>query len=236
MEISIIGFGQLGQFIAKHLKAHLDVFVSDTSSKEEEAKEIGVKFVSLDLAASKDIVIIAVPINQFKGVIDDIKDKIKPGALLLDVCSVKVRPSEIMKNLISSDVEIIATHPLFGPQSGSHGINGLKIVLCPIRTKRLGQVKHFLEKLGLKVLIATPEEHDNQMAKTGCLAHFVGRALINLDIKEFEITEPSFNKLMELKDMLKEDSIELFNDIQKNNPFAAKIRKNIINELINIKI
>lgn len=225
MQIGIIGFGQLGQFAAKHLKNHAEIFAADKFNKEKQAKQLGVSFVPIKQAASKDIVIVSVPINQFESTFKEIKDYFKKGALVLDVCSVKVRPAEIMERLAPKDVEIIAAHPLFGPQSGADGIKGLKIVLCPIRTKNLEKLKRFLEtKLKLNVIVATPEEHDESMAKTAILSHFIGRVLVNLNIKQQNITEPSFSKLLELKNMLKEDSIELFKDIQKNNPFAEDMR------------
>ena len=235
MELGIIGFGQLGQFAAKHLKEYFKVFAADKFDKRKEAKEIGISFVSIEEAASKDIVIVSVPISQFENSFREIKDCFKKGALVLDVCSVKVKPAKIMEELAPTNVEIIATHPLFGPQSGASGIKGLKIVVCPIRTKRAEKVKRFLEKLGLKVIVTTPEEHDKQMAKTQILGQFIARALINMDIQEQEITVPSFGKLFELKNMLKEDSIELFKDIQKNNPFAEEIREEFFKEIEKVK-
>jgi len=233
MQIGIIGFGQLGQFAAKHLKNHAEIFAADKFNKRKQAKKLGINFVPIKKAASKDIVIVSVPINQFESTFKEIKDSFKKGALVLDVCSVKVKPAKIMKKLAPKETEIIAAHPLFGPQSGANGIKGLKVVLCPIRTKNLEKIKKFLEnKLKLHVIVATPEEHDKSMAKTAILSHFIGRALVNLNIKQQNITEPSFSKLLELKEMLKEDSIELFKDIQKNNPFAKKTRNRFMEEAL----
>ena len=235
MKIGIIGFGQLGKFAAKHLKEKFEVFVADKFDKTKEAEEIGVEFVSLEEAASKEIIIIAVPIGVFEKTLIKIKDFFKPGALLLDVCSVKVKPAEAMKRLVRKDVEIIATHPLFGPQSGADGIEGLKIVLCPVRTTRLEEVKKFLEDIGLKVIVATPEKHDKEMAKRAVLSHFIGRVLVEMKIEEGEITEPSFGKLIELRDMLKHDSWELVRDIQLNNPFGEEVREKFVKEVLRLK-
>ena len=111
MEIGIIGFGQFGQFAAKHMK-NCKVFAADRSDKKNIAD--GVTFTSIKEAASKEIVILSVPINKFESVVNEIKDFLKPGALVLDVCSVKVKPARIMEKLMPKNVEIIATHPLFG--------------------------------------------------------------------------------------------------------------------------
>jgi len=235
MKIGIIGFGQLGQFMAKLLSKQFEVFVSDVVDRQKEAEETGAKFVSSSEAASKDIVIVSVPISKFEQVMNGIKNSLKKGALLIDVCSVKAKPAKIMKELAPSDVEVIAAHPLFGPQSGANGIEGLKIVLCPVRTSRLEQVKKALEKEKLKVIVTSPEEHDRQMAKTAILSHFIGKALVEMDISEPEITEPSFGKLMELKEMLEEDSFELFRDIQQNNGFAQETRDELFATLEKIR-
>ena len=233
--LGIIGFGQLGQFMAKHLKKFLPVSAFDVQDKRKEAEAIGVRLSSLEETASRDLVIISVPINKFEDTLEKINHLVKPGALVLDVCSVKILPSKMMKEKLRKDVEIIATHPLFGPQSGANGIKGLKIVLCPIRTKRLKSVKEFLEKaLELKVIVTTPEEHDRSMATAACLSHFIGRSLINLGIEEQEISEPSFSNLINLKNMLKEDSLELFRDIQAMNPFAHETREKFIAEIIKL--
>ena len=231
MKIGMIGFGQFGQFAAQHLKKKFEVVVSDKKNLNEEAKNLGIEFVSLREAASREIVIISVPINRFKQTLLEIEPFLMKNALVLDVCSVKVKPVQLMEDILPKEVEIIATHPLFGPQSGAAGIEGLKIVLCPIRTTKAEQVKKFLLDMGLEVVVTTPEEHDKQMALTQALAQFVGRALINMEIKQQQITVPSFGKLLELKEMLEKDSLELFKDIQNNNPFASDIRKKFCAEI-----
>ena len=230
MKIGIIGFGQLGQLAARHLKDHLDVFVSDIVDRSLEAKGLGVKFVSVREAVQKDVVLFAVPIGKFEEVLKSVSLDIAEGALVMDLCSVKVKPVEIMERVLSNGVEIIAAHPLFGPQSAAKGAEGLKIVLCPIRTNRLEEVREFLESLGLKVIVTTPEDHDRQMAETGVLSHFIGKSLINTGFEQNEITEPSFSKLTELKGLIEKDSSELFKDIQIHNPFASEVREKFLGE------
>ena len=232
--LGIIGFGQLGNFISKHLSPHFEISVFDTKDKSKEAETMGVKFTNLEEAASKEIVIVSVPINAFENTIEKINPFLKKGTILIDVCSVKEKPSEIMQRLVSKEVDIIATHPLFGPQSGAKGIKGLKIVVFPIRTNRINKIINFLEDIELKVVIADPKKHDEDSAFTGLLAHFIGKALVNMSIENKEISEPSFLKLAELKNIVEKDSDELFRDIQKNNNFSKEMRRRFIEELQNI--
>lgn len=235
MEIGIIGFGQMAQFISKFLKQKAEIFVSDIEDKLELAKELGVKFVPMSEAAEKEIVILAVPINQVRQCMMRVKDNLREGCLLLDICSVKVNPVREMLKLAPEGIEVVGTHPLFGPQTGKRGIEGLRIVVCPVRTTRLEEIREFLESFGLEIIVCSPEEHDKAIAETQALEHFIGRALINLDAREGKITTPTFKNLLTLKETFKDDSMELFNSMQEDNPFAKEVRKEFLNELNKIE-
>lgn len=228
----IIGFGRFGQLAAKHLKNHFKVFVSNRSDKSKEAKKIGVVLTSVEECAGKDIVLICVPISEFENILKRIIPFLKKGSLVLDACSVKEEPVKTMKKLVPKDCECISTHPLFGPDSAKDGLNGKKIVLCPVRTKHLKQVKDFLTSLGLIVIVTTPEDHDNQMAKSLALVHFIGKVLLNTGIKKTEISTPTHERLMELVDIVKNDTQQLAVDMQLHNRFTKKIRKKLIAEFI----
>ncbi|MFT4303510.1 MAG: prephenate dehydrogenase/arogenate dehydrogenase family protein [Candidatus Woesearchaeota archaeon] len=227
--IGIIGFGQMGRFIALKLKQDFRLFFFDTSPKIKSAK--GIIKTSLKKVASCDIIVICVPIRRFEETLHKIKKIVKPGTLICDICSIKVQTAKAMLEILPTNVELIGLHPLFGPQSGANGINGKKIVVCPIRTKNEFKIKTFLEKKGLQVILATPDEHDKAMAKTAVLSHFIGRALVELNITDDRINEPSFEILLQLKNMLKEDSEELFIDIQTKNKFASIHRKRFIEKI-----
>ena len=221
-ELAIIGFGSFGKLAAKHLSAKFDVVVADVQDKSDEAKAFGVRFVPINEAAKKRVVILAVPVDKLKSILQDIRKDVTNGALILDVCSVKMLPVKLMTEILPADVEIIGTHPLFGPQSAHTGLQGHKIALCPVRTSRMDHVISFLSSLGLKTIITTAIEHDKQMAKTQALSHFIGKALINLGIQKEDISVPSFDKLLELTALLKNDSDELLKTILSDNPFAGQ--------------
>lgn len=228
--IGIIGFGAFGQLAAKMLEQQTNIVVTDLVDRSKEAKKIGVEFVTLDKAAACDTLIIATPISSMSSVLDSIIPHLQKGALVLDVCSVKKKPADLMLEKLPKDVEIIATHPLFGPQSTNTGKN---IVICPIRVKEqtLLKVLDFLNTEGLKVITCTPEEHDLEMAKSQAVCHFLGRALSQLGVTKGKFSTSSFSHLIESVNMVKDDSFELFCDLQNENPFAAEIRKNLIDEL-----
>lgn len=229
--LGIIGFGRFGRLAAGHLKKHFKVWACDSKNLSEEAKKIGVEFGDLAECASKDVVLICVPISGFEGALKKAVPFLKKGSIVLDVCSVKEMPAALMKSQVPEWCDCIGAHPLFGPDTAADSLNGKKIALCPVRTCKLDDVKRFLEKLGLEVIITTPEEHDRQMAKSMVLVHLIGRALLEMGAQEVDLSTKTHEMFIEAAKVAKNDSEELFVDIQTYNRFAKKARKEIIEKL-----
>ena len=121
--------------------------------------------------------------------IHKISGKLAPGTLLMDTCSVKAYPAQIMRKHVPRGVDLLATHPMFGPDSGRNGIEGLPMILCPIRVsdQRVAQWFEFFRSLGLRVITMSPHEHDFKAAYTQGIAHYVGRVLADLHLQKSEI-------------------------------------------------
>jgi len=239
MTLGIIGFGAFSELIIKHLKPFFTIYIYSRRDVSKKARAMGVKVGTLEKVASCDIVIIGVVVQYFEDTLKKIKKFIKPDALVIDVCSVKIKPAKLMQKYLPKTTNIVATHPLFGPQSGKDGIKGLKIVVCPIRIKanNFKKIKGFLKnKLGLVVLERTPKEHDKQMAYVLALTHFIGKAIIELDIPETQQQTVTYNHLLKIKELLVDDSDDLFLTIQKENPYAKNIRDKFIKKLNEIKL
>lgn len=236
MEIGVIGFGQFGQFMSRHLVQHFKVAVFDSVNHENEAKEIGVEWKPFQDVANKEIVIFAVPLKSLEEVLKRAAPFLSETALCIDVCSVKMKPIELMLETLPSSVEIIGTHPLFGPQSGKESIEGLKIAFCPVRTTGAEDVKNFLtDKLKLTLLEKSPEAHDKEMAHVQALTHFVARALFELRVEDSELATVSYEELLKAASLLADDSWELFQTIQQGNPFAKDERKAFIEKLLELE-
>lgn len=235
--LGIIGFGNFGKFAALHLKAHFDVSVFDAGNIQSEAKKIGVKPASLEKAAGGDVVLLSVPVQNLEDALLKIRPSLKKDAIVLDVCSVKEKPAQLMDQHLPAGVQAIGTHPLFGPQSGKDGLTGLQIVICPIRAdaKTVEKTRAFLKRLGLDVLDMTPAEHDEWMAKTQALAHYVGRAAKELDLPKAPFRLATYDAFLHLRDFVKDDSDALFGTIQDENPHAANERKRLRGKLDEIE-
>lgn len=215
--IGLIGFGNFGKFILPYLQKCGHVSIYDPKYNVSE-------FGTLEEVASRDLVVLAVPSQNLEELLIQTKDYIKKDGTVVDVCSVKVNPCKLMDKYLPGNLEIIGTHPLFGPQSGKDGIQGLKMVLCPIRTNRINDISSFLESsFGLSVIITSPEDHDRQMAYVQGLTHLIGMALGEMNLPLTGLTTKTYEHLMGVINVVGQDSKELFYSIQKENPYSKEI-------------
>jgi prephenate dehydrogenase len=218
--IAIIGFGAFGQLIAEHLHPHFRILVFDNAPDAARAEALGVSLASFEATAECPIIVLAIPVSQMRTVVADLAPLLKPGTLVVDVGSVKVEPAAIMEELLPRDIEIIATHPLFGPQSARDGICGLRIAVCPTRGRRF-RVAAFCRKLGLDVIMTTPEEHDRDVAQVQGLTHLVANLLIRMNPRPTRMTTRSYEMLMSAVNMVRDDAPEVLHAILKANPYAG---------------
>lgn len=233
MEIGIIGFGRFGKIMVEYLSKEFKVYVFSRSDKAEGIKEAGGISASIEDVCKKDIVIPSVPISEFKDVINKIKGLLGKNSLVIDVCSVKEYPVKLMKDLLPEKTQILATHPIFGPDSADDSLKGRKIVLCKVRISDdlYEKIKTFLEKKGLVVIEVTPGEHDREVAKSLLLTHFIGRGLIDFGATKMDIDTEGYKRLMHILGTVENDTQQLFDDMNKHNKYSKKVREDFIESL-----
>jgi prephenate dehydrogenase len=223
----LIGVGAFGVLAARHLAPHFDLLLHDAIVDVSPlAQDTGARAGDLRAAAACDIVMLAVPVQKMRQVLSDIAPFLKPQALVLDVASVKMKPVAAMQEILPATVDIVGTHPLFGPQSGKNGINGLKIALCNVRGTRGADVARFCaDKMGLQVFEVTPEEHDRELAYVHGLTHMLGKVIVSLDLPKFNLTTKTYDLFDQAVDFIRYDSDELFQAIERENPFAEEAKE-----------
>ena len=117
------GKGKMGRLFADFFKQNgCKVLISDIDTKLTNEK----------LAASSDIIIVSVPIDQTRPVIKKIVQHTQKGGLLMDLTSVKENP---VKEMLKSNGEVIGLHPMF---SDTTPMRGQTMVMCPARAKKWG--------------------------------------------------------------------------------------------------
>jgi prephenate dehydrogenase len=231
-QLGLIGLGAFGRLAAEHLREHFDVVAADAEDRSKEATALGIGWGTLAEAAACPYVLLAVPVQGFNEVLQQMRPHVRPGALIADVASVKLATVAAMQRCLPDSVEIIGSHPMFGPQSAANGLAGHRIVVCPVRTGRIEQVTSFLENdLGLRVHLCDPDTHDRDIAHTQALAQFVGRALAMLEESTSPVRTPGYDRFRGVAETVGEDSWELFVAIQNLNPYAAAMRAELLGHL-----
>jgi prephenate dehydrogenase len=224
--VGILGFGAFGRLIARHLRAHFELVVSDPELTADARLPANVRAGGVPEVGRCDLVILATPIEELAAVIFELRPHLRPGSVVTDVVSVKVRPVKIMQEMLPPFVDIIGTHPLFGPQSARDGIAGRKISICPVRGRSALRVAAFLRRaLGLKVYITTPEEHDKEAAIVQGITHLIAKVLVRMEPLPDRLTTASFDKLIQATDMVRDDPASVFLAIERDNPFSAEMRQ-----------
>ena len=221
--LGLIGAGAFGQLVAQTLRAHFDIVVHDPDPGI--CLPDGVRRGTLTQAARQPVVILAIPVQALADTLVTIAPMLRPGALLLDVASVKVLAADLMQRHIPEHVNLVATHPLFGPQSARAGLKGLKIVLCPLRGDQHRPMALFLRRhLGLQVMYASPESHDRDMAYVQGVTHLVAKVLDRMALSPTRMTTLSYDRLCEATSFVSDDPANVFQAIETANPFVAAMQ------------
>ncbi|XP_073305340.1 arogenate dehydrogenase 1, chloroplastic-like isoform X3 [Primulina huaijiensis] len=103
--------------------------------------------------------------------------------------------------VLPHESDVLCTHPMFGPDSGKHGWNGLSFMYDKIRIRNEDICSSFLQIFaseGCKMMEMTCEEHDKSAARTQFVTHFIGRLLGQMDIERTPIDTLGFQKLVEV--------------------------------------
>ena len=234
--IGIIGFGRFGKLTAGYLAEDFEVYVFNRTDKSAEIKKTGARSASLKTVCRQKIVILCVPISTFEQVLIEIGPLLNEDSLVVDVCSVKVYPTAWMKASLPETVSILATHPIFGPDSASDSLKGRKIFLSPIRIGKqpYQKIKTYLASKELVLIESTPEDHDEQIAVSLSLTHYIGRALSEFGAAPLGIDSEGYKRLLHILEVVENDTWQLFYDMHRYNPYAQKKRTAFLQALQNI--
>jgi len=236
--IGLIGFGRFGKLTIEHLSGTCKMVAYDSGGKAELIQAAGAEPVSFAEACSQEIVLLCMPISAMPATLEKVAPLLThPEALVVDVCSVKTLPVKWMRSKLPATVSLLATHPMFGPDSARDSLQGHKIVLCPERIDRdrYQKIAARLESLGLVVIESTPENHDRQIAVSLALTHFIGRSLSSFGAEDLSIDTEGYKRLLHILEVVENDTWQLFEDMHRFNPFAAESRREFMNAMQTIE-
>jgi prephenate dehydrogenase len=229
--IGLVGFGAFGRLVAHHLDPYFALVVNDPAMSANDGRlpARAVAGSAADICRC-DLIILAVPVSELANAIKCLRPHLRPGCTVVDVGSVKVKPARVMLEELPPFVDIVGTHPLFGPESGRNGIKGRKIAVCPVRGSAVAQrIAAFLRRaLGLKVFVTSPEEHDWEAAVVQGVTHLIAKVLVQMEPLPTLLTTASFDHLMQATEMVRYDAPSVYMAIERDNPFASAVRERFL--------
>lgn len=234
------GTGGTGSWFARYFKDHgFSVTVWGPSRRVDVAERLGVGFAEdlLVEVAKSDVVLLSVPIKETEKVAEELAPLMKPGSLLMDVTSLKAGPMEAMVKWAPEGVEVLGTHPMFGPTIPS--MRGQTVILVPAAGRCdswLSPMEEIFRKGGARVEVLGGEEHDHIMAVVQALTHFAYISIAStLRSLEFDVARsrrfmsPVYEIMIDFVGRILAQSPELYASIQEN-PEAERVREAYIEE------
>jgi prephenate dehydrogenase len=218
--VGLIGYGRFGRLAARYCSREALVHVYDPRVRVSGRR--GIRRATLAEAASQPVVILAVPVSELRGVLRSIRPIVRPGTLVIDVCSVKVMPLGWMKRILPSSVSIVGMHPLFGPDSDTGTLSGQRIVVSPSRkgARWMRGIRALAGSHGVRLHVMTPAAHDRLMAETLLLTQYVGRLIQGAGFAARPWSTASYVQLKQIVRTAVHDSEQLFLDMVRYNPYG----------------
>jgi prephenate dehydrogenase len=199
--------------------------------KEEVSK--GAIISTIEELFDCDAMFFCVAISSFEQLLIDSEKYFKKNTIFFDTCSVKVFPVQWMKKYIPKESQIIATHPMFGPDSYKNSSSKLPMVMCNISSGKndFDWWKDYFSGKLMRVEEMTPEEHDKMVAYSQGITHYIGRVLADLNLQSTRINTLGYGKLLEIIQQTCNDNWQLFLDLQRFNPYTKNMREELHNSL-----
>jgi prephenate dehydrogenase len=225
MKIAVLGTGKMGVWFAKFYKEKGNVVILAGRSTEKLAKlgnELQIETTTdfQDAVQNADNVLICTSISSFEEIVKKIAPAIHKGQVIMDICSIKEHPVNIMHQYIK-DATILGTHPVFGP--GSNGVSHKAYVLTPTNAQEESaakQYKQWLEKEEAHVFVMTPQKHDELMSIILGLPHFIGLVTCETLLAQKDFTESkklagtTYRMLFTLAEATAQETPDLFANVQ----------------------
>jgi cyclohexadieny/prephenate dehydrogenase len=203
--IAIIGQGLVGSSIsraARKFSVVHNLVLTDASPRvRKRVAELGLGLVTETSPAAvtnADLIIICVPVGQYGSVAREIRDYLKPGAIVCDVGSVKKSVVRDMLPHIPNGVYFVPSHPVAGTEDSGPdaGLADLFVnrwcILTPVNDAQkvpIEKITAFWRALGSNVELMSVERHDEVLALISHLPHLIAFTIVGTASRHEESTD-----------------------------------------------
>ncbi|MCW4044962.1 MAG: prephenate dehydrogenase/arogenate dehydrogenase family protein [Candidatus Bathyarchaeota archaeon] len=233
MRIAILGAGKMGVWFAKFFLAEGYSVVVASRNKDKLSKlksELAVETADFaEAVKGADRVLICVSISAFEEVVKTIAPSIRDGQMVMDICSIKKFPVDVMHKHIKRGL-VLGTHPVFGP--GSRGVEHKAFVLTPTNAAEqefAEDFKDWLEQKQARVFVMSPERHDALMSVVLGMPHFLGLVTCDALLEQADYAETkkvagtTYRMLFTLAEATALETPDLYATLQLNLPELEKL-------------
>lgn len=193
--LAILGPGLLGGSVAGAVRRagmaeEIRVWARRRAAGDAVVAKGWADFASDDVAAvveGADVVVLATPVGVMPALAKQIvaaKARMSPDVLITDVGSVKGMVAESVAPIFdAAGLTFIGSHPMAGAETAGFEaarddlFDGAACILTP-HAASLPRLRAFWERLGCRLFVMTPEEHDAAVARVSHLPHVAASALV----------------------------------------------------------
>jgi prephenate dehydrogenase len=179
--ISIVGAGgKMGSWFLNYFlrKPATKVLVYDVKPLSKLPANVTQCVSVASCVKDADLVLVCVPIIVAPFVVKQCALKMKSGAILAEISSIKTRTYTILKNY-SKKIFPLCIHPMFGP--GASHIGDTRIILIPVKNQKreLKMVRTLMRGADI-IVLPNAHIHDKYMAIMLGLTYYANIILANL--------------------------------------------------------
>jgi cyclohexadieny/prephenate dehydrogenase len=194
--VTLIGLGLIGSSLARLIRrerlARELVACDAASAVREKVQELGLadRVVADPAAAVRgaDLVVLCTPVATFRALAAVIGPRLKRGAILSDVGSVKRAVVEALAPHVPRSVHLVPSHPIAGtensgPEAGFADLfKGRWCILTPppgVDAKAAAKVAKLWRAGGMEIASMAPDHHDRVLAITSHVPHLIAYTIVN---------------------------------------------------------
>lgn len=194
--ITIIGLGLIGGSLGLALKKKLPELKVCGVDLSAEVVRMAVEIGAIDDGtvqieqgvAAAEIIFLATPVPEMRQLCAKMVPYLAQGTIVTDMGSTKEKIVELMERSLPVGVTFLGGHPMAGSEKA--GIqeahvdlleNAVYLLTPTTKTpiEVIDMVRSILERLGARIILLSPAEHDRKVAAISHLPHFLASALVD---------------------------------------------------------
>ncbi len=194
-KVALIGIGLIGSSLSHVMRreklAGKIAIATRSGQTLERARELGLgddySLEARDAVEDADLVILCIPVGACGSVAKTIAPKLKPGAIVSDVGSVKQSVINQVIPYMPDGVNFVAAHPIAGteysgPDAGFASLfENRWCILTPtpdVDDEAVRKLTQFWQSCGSSVEIMAPDHHDLVLAITSHVPHLIAYNIV----------------------------------------------------------